>query len=81
MLLASRYSSIRGGPSGCFVLRVEHSSNLNALFTLSEMMAQNFILGGWLQCRRISGEISSRFVLGCGLASSAAFVRVMAFCW
>jgi|GEM_PF-1434084 len=52
----------------------------NARFTLSEMMAQNFILGG-LAVAIAAYRARSRlgFVLGCVLASSAAFVRVDGF--
>ena len=52
----------------------------NARFTLSEMMAQNFILGGLataVAAYRVRFRLG--FVLGCGLASSAAFVRVDGF--
>ena len=52
----------------------------NARFTLSEIMAQNFILAG-LAVAAAAYRAKSRpgFALGCVLASSAAFVRIDGF--
>jgi len=78
--LCRLFISSRWALLSAFFFALNTSQVWNARFTLSEMMAQSFILGGMaIAVAAYRARSQTGFIVGCVLATSSTFVRVDGF--
>lgn len=78
--LCRLFISSRWALLAAFFFALNTSQVWNARFTLSEMMAQSFILGGMaIAVAAYRARSQAGFIMGCVVATSSTFVRVDGF--